>query len=181
MFASPDGESPVRPQHSSTDPRSPVGRRTELLSSVHQNPYHLITPTPTKDMFLRDAYDDYATFSKENFPTASLDKEAWSEDQIRDRHLCIHERAHKPNHQCSYSCPYSTTTFRMDLPQSTPQDNTVLNYKQMDLSDISSNFPDIKMTTSAMTSLISRIFLNAWITCNTKPGLHKHYLLIYLK
>ena len=36
----------------------------------------------------------------------------------------------------------------MDLPQSTPQGTTVLNYMQMDFSDISSDFPDIMMTTS---------------------------------
>ena len=36
----------------------------------------------------------------------------------------------------------------MDLPQSTPQGAAVLNYEQMDFSDISSDFPDIIMTTS---------------------------------
>ena len=36
----------------------------------------------------------------------------------------------------------------MDLPQSTLQGATMLNYKQMDFSDISSDFPDIMMTTS---------------------------------
>ena len=37
----------------------------------------------------------------------------------------------------SYPYPYRTTTFRMDLPQSTPQGATVLNYEQMDFSEIS--------------------------------------------
>ena len=88
------------------------------------------------------------TSTKEHFPTAPLDDEVWSEDPIPDRQLCIHERPHEPNHQCSYPCPYSTTTFRMDLPQSTPQGATVLNYELMDFSDISSDLPDIMMTTS---------------------------------
>ena len=36
----------------------------------------------------------------------------------------------------------------MDLPQSIPQGAIVLNYEQMDFSDISSESPDIMMTTS---------------------------------
>ena len=43
---------------------------------------------------------------------------------------------------------YSTTTFRIDLPQSTPQDTAVFFYEQMDFSDILLNSPDIMMTTS---------------------------------
>ena len=42
----------------------------------------------------------------------------------------------------------STTSFRMDFFQSTPQGAAVLNYEQMDFSDISSDFPDI-MTISS--------------------------------
>ena len=38
-------------------------------------------------------------------------------------------------------------TFRIDLPQSPPQDAVVLNYELMDFSDISSDLPDIMMTT----------------------------------
>ena len=36
----------------------------------------------------------------------------------------------------------------MDLLQSTPQGAIVLNYEQIDFSDIPSDFPDIMMTTS---------------------------------
>ena len=36
----------------------------------------------------------------------------------------------------------------MDLPQSTPQDAAVFCYELMDFSDISSDLPDIMMTTS---------------------------------
>ena len=36
----------------------------------------------------------------------------------------------------------------MDLPQFTPQGATVLNFELMDFSDISSDLPDIMMTTS---------------------------------
>ena len=65
----------------------------------------------------------------------------------------------------------------MDLPQSTPHGDAVLNYEQMDFSDISSDFPDIMMTTSDndIPDLVD--ILNIWITCNMKPGLHKHSLL----
>ena len=36
----------------------------------------------------------------------------------------------------------------MDLPQSTPQGAMVLNYEEMDFSDISLDFPDTMMTMS---------------------------------
>ena len=75
-----------------------------------------------------------------------LDDKVWSEDPIPDRQLCIHETPNEPNHQCSYPCPYRTTCFRIDLPQSTPQDAAVFCYEQMDISDISSDLPDIMMT-----------------------------------
>ena len=81
-------------------------------------------------------------------PTAPLDNEVWSEGPILDRLLYMHERPHEPNLQCSYPCPYSTTTLRMDLPQSTPKGATVLNSDLMDFSDISSDLPDIMTTAS---------------------------------
>ena len=77
-----------------------------------------------------------------------LDDDVWSEDPILDRQLCIHETAHEPDHQCSYPCPYSTTSFRIDLPQSIPQDAAVFHYEQIDFSDISSDVPYIMMTKS---------------------------------
>ena len=55
---------------------------------MHQNLCHPITPTPTTDQFLTEAWDSDTTFSKDNFPTAPLDDEVCSEDPIPDRHLC---------------------------------------------------------------------------------------------
>ena len=77
---------------------------------------------------------------------APLDTIVWSEDPALDRHLCIHKTPHEPNYQCSYPCPYRDKTVRMDLPQSTPQDAAVFCYELMDFSDISSDLPDIMMT-----------------------------------
>ena len=94
------------------------------------------------------AWDDDITSSEGNFPTAPLDDEVWPEDPILDRQLCICKAPQEQNCQCSYPCPYSTTTFKMDLPQSTPQDAAVLNYELMDFNDISSDLPDIMTTTS---------------------------------
>ena len=78
---------------------------------------------------------------------APLDDEVWSEDPVADRQLCIQETPHEPNCQCSYPCPYGTTTYWINSPWSTPQDAVVFHYEQMDFSDISSDLPDIMMTT----------------------------------
>ena len=86
--------------------------------------------------------------SKENFQTVPLDDDVWSEDPIPDRCLCIHDTPDESNHQYSYSCPYRSTTFRMDLSQSTPQNEAVFYYDPMDFSDISSDLSDIMTTTS---------------------------------
>ena len=108
--------------------------------------------TQNSEQFYTDfknvAWDDDTSSIEEHFPTAPLEDDVWSEDPIPDRQLCTHKRPHEPNLQCSYLCPYSTTSFRMDIPQSSPQGVTVLNYEQMDFSDISFDFPDIMMTTS---------------------------------
>ena len=130
VFTSSNDESPVRSSvqcshHYSTDARSQVHRRAELSSSVHHNLHHPITPTLTSDQFFTDAWDNDTTASKQNLPTAPLDDKVWSENLIPDRQLCIHKTSHEPNHQCSYPCPYRNKTFRMDLPQSTPQDEAV--------------------------------------------------------
>ena len=47
------------------------------------------------------AWDDNTPSSQENFPTAPLDDEVWSDDQILDRQLCIHKSPHETNHHCS--------------------------------------------------------------------------------
>ena len=92
--------------------------------------------------------DNDTTSSEENFPTAPFDDEVWSVDPIPDRHLCIHKTPQGPSHQCSYPCPCSTTSFKIDLPQSTPQDAAVFCYEQMGFNDILSDLSDIMMTTS---------------------------------
>ena len=105
--------------------------------------------TPTTDQFLTEAWDDDTTSFDEHFPTAPLDDDAWAEEQILDRCLCIHGRPDEPNHQCSYPCPYdSNTTFLMDLLQSMQQNEAVFNYDLIDFNDISSNLSDIMMMTS---------------------------------
>ena len=150
MFTSSNDDNPVRPQHSSTDASSPACRSAALSSLEHYNQHHIYTQN--LEQFYRDfedvAWDNDIPSTEEHFPTAPLEDDIWSKDPIPDRILCIHKRPHKLNLQCSYPHTYSTTTFRMDLPQSTPQGTTVLNYKQMDFSDISSDFPDIMTTTS---------------------------------
>ena len=67
---------------------------------------------------------------EEHFPTALLN------DDIPDRHLCIHE--HSQHDLCPYPCPYSLDQLHL-TPDYTPQ--------YMDLSDIF-NFQDVITTTS---------------------------------
>ena len=169
----------------SSDDESPV--RTELCSPGQHNLCHYLTPTSNKEQLFTDvnsiAWDDDTTSSEENFPTAPLDDEVWSEASVPDRQLCFHEAPHDPNHQCSYPCPCSTTTFRIDLPQPTPQDTVVFFYEQMDFCDISSDFLTTWQQPVTMIFLILRIFptLNTWITSNMRPCLHKHSLWLYLE
>ena len=63
------------------------------------------TSTPNTDDSSQDA-------TAEDFLTAPLDDDIWLEDQVPDRHLCIHEQS-QPHYQFSYPCPY-----RLDLPHS---------------------------------------------------------------
>ena len=64
----------------------------------------------------------------------------------------------------------------MHLPQSTAEDAAVFCNELMDLSDISSDLPDIMTTTSDddIPDLVDIWTLNTWITSNTEYGLHKH-------
>ena len=133
VFTSSGDESLVRPQSSSADASCPAFRSAALSPSEHHNQYHYCIYTQNTEQFYTDfnnvAWDNDTPSTEDHFPTAPLDDEVWSEDPIPDRLLCIHERPHEPNLKCSYPCPYGTTTFRMDLPQSTPQGAAVLNYK----------------------------------------------------
>ena len=130
VFTSFDDETPVRHSgcchHSGTDPSSPVHRKARLPSPMHHNLCHFLTTTPTTEQSYIH-FDDESTSTEEHFPTEPLDDEVWSEDPTPDRSLCIHDGPHRPNLQCSYPCPYITTTFRMDLPPSIPQDTVGLN------------------------------------------------------
>ena len=153
VFTSSEDESPVWPnkchsQHSSTDDRSCDPREADASSSVHHSLCYPVRPTPTANPFFTNAWDNDTTSSKDNFPTAPFNDDVWYEDPIPDRYLCIHETPDEPHHQCSYPCPYQSATFRMDLPQSTSQNEAVFYYDSMDFSDISSDLPDIMMTTS---------------------------------
>ena len=86
---------------------------------------------------------------------------------IPDRHLCISEMSH-PNYQYSYPCPY-----RLDLPQYSPEDTAVPYYELMDLSDISSDIPDVMNTMSDKDiPYLDAIFQ----TLNMDYGLHKLFL-----
>ena len=135
MFTISDDESPVRHsechhQHSSTDVNSPVHRRAELPSPVHHNLCHSLTPTPTTEQFYADfdsvAWDDDTTSTEEHFPTAPLNEESGLKTQLFVSMSLQH-----------YNLQNGLTTgYHM------------LHYEQMDFSDISSDFPDIMMTTS---------------------------------
>ena len=151
VFTSLDDESPVRSsecccQCSSSDERGWEPREADVSSSIHHNLCHHITPT--SDQFLTKAWDADTTSFEEHFPTAPLHDDVWAEEQILDRCLGIHKRPEELNHQCSNPFPCDSTTFSTDLLQSIPQNEAVFNYNQMDLSDISSDLPDIMMTMS---------------------------------
>ena len=131
VFTSCDDDSPVRTtdpclQHCSTPDNSPLQGRAEPPSPLQHHMDCHYTSTSSTD----DSFQD-ATAEEEDFPTAPLDDDIWLEDQVPDRHLCIHEQS-QPHYQCSYPCPYS-----LDLPHSTPEDTPASHYEMMDLSDIS--------------------------------------------
>ena len=63
---------------------------------------------------------------EEHFPTASLNDDAWMEEPVPDRHLCIQEDLQ--HDLCPYPCPYSLDLLHL-TPDYTPH--------YMDLSDIS--------------------------------------------
>ena len=73
---------------------------------------------------------------EEHFPTALLNDDAWMEEPVPGRHLCIHE--HSQHNLCPYPCPYSLDQLHLTLDYA-PQ--------YMDLSDIF-YFPDVITTAS---------------------------------
>ena len=110
VLTSSNDESPKRPseQHS---PHSSASARS---------------PTPGKQMFHLQYTTTYVTASclpgtssswkygmmmipppLTNISQQPFD-DVWTEEQIPDRHLCIHKRPDDPNHQCSYPCPYDS-------------------------------------------------------------------------
>ena len=77
-------------------------------------------------------YDDLDVEEEEDFQTVSLEDDHWSMEEIRYRHLCVHEHS-VPHELCPYPCPY------LDYTSS-------LYYNTLYLSDLS-EFEDL-MTTS---------------------------------
>ena len=139
-------ESPVRPSdpclwHSSTLDSSPVFRGAESPLPVQHHVNHHHMSAPSTDQFFMDGT------TKENFPTAPLDDDIWSEDQIPDRHLFIHDTS-QPTHLYHYSCPYVNLNFEMDLPWSPTLGAAEYGHGIMDLSNVSVDMEDIMTTTS---------------------------------
>ena len=82
--------------------------------------------------------DEEEDIEEEHFTTAPLNDDVWMEEQVPDRHLCIHE--HSQHNLCPYPCPYSFDQVHLSPNYaSTPQ--------YMDLSDIF-DFPDMITTAS---------------------------------
>ena len=129
VFTSLDDESPVRADHS---------------SPKHPNQHHHHTSTPSTEQFSSNfdnvAWNDDTTFCEEHFPTAPLDDIVWSEDPILDRHLM--------SQTSSVPTLAHTETQPSGWTYSTPQDEAVFHYELIDLNNISSDLPDIMMTTS---------------------------------
>ena len=76
-------------------------READVSPSVHHNLCHCVKPT--RDQFLTEAWDDdddTTPFDK-HFPTAPFDDDVWTEEQILDRCLGMHEKLDDLNNQCS--------------------------------------------------------------------------------
>ena len=71
----------------------------------------------------------------------------------------------------------------MDYPQSKPQGAAVFHYNLMDFSDISSDLPDIMMTTSDddIPDLKDILDTEHLETSNMEYGLHNHSIWLNLK
>ena len=143
MFSSSDEESPERSslQYPSTPDSIPVYRRAELPSLVQHHVTHDHTSTPGTDQFFTD------DTTEEHFPTAALDDDIWMEDQVPDRHLCIHDTS-QLDQLCHYPCPYTNLKFEMDIPPAPTLEAADFGYDMMDLNDVSADLKDIMTTTS---------------------------------
>ena len=145
VFSSSDEESPVTicdPHlwHSGTPDSSPANRGAEHPSPAqHHLNHHHTSPQSTNQFFKDDT-------TKENFPTALLDDDIWSEDHIPDRHLCIHDTS-QLNHLCNYPCPYADLSFARNLTPSLTPEAAEFWHDIMDLMD--ADLEDIMSTTSA--------------------------------
>ena len=128
---------------------------------------HHHTSPPSIDQFFKD------DTTKENFPTAPLDDDIWSEGQTPDRQFCIHDTS-QLNHMCHYPCPNANLNFARNLPPSLKLEAAELGYDIMDLMD--ADLEDIMSTTSVEDIPDLRIYLIAQRAANTKHGLHKNIL-----
>ena len=97
-----------------------------------------MSPPSTHQVFKDDT-------TKTCFPTAQLDDDIWSEDQIPDRHLCINDTS-QLNHLCQYPCPYANLNFTKNLPPSLIMEAAQFGYDIMDFMD--ADLEDIMSTTS---------------------------------
>ena len=82
---------------------------------------------------------------KKILPTAQLDDDFWSEDQIPDRYLCIHDMSQQ-NHLCRYPYLYANLKFARNLPPSLTLEAAEFGYDIMDFMDV--DVKDIMSTTS---------------------------------
>ena len=74
--------------------------------------------------------------TEEHFPTVSLDDGFWMEEQVPERHLCIH--GNSQHDLCPYPCPYSLNQSHL------PQEDTL---QYIDPNDIF-EFPNVIVSAS---------------------------------
>ena len=87
-----------------------------------------------------DSYQEITSEEvEEHFPTAPSGDDAWMEEPVPDRHLCIHGQS-QPHDLCPYPCPYSLVLLHSAPEYAPPSQNK-------DLSDIF-DFPNVITTAS---------------------------------
>ena len=110
-------------------------------SSIDSNPLHdsMEQSSPTEHEIAHHLTSaDEEEEVEEHFPTAPLSDGIWIEEQVPDRHLCIHE--HSQHDLCPYPCSYSLDQLHL-IPEYAPTP------QYMNLSDIF-DFPDVMTTAS---------------------------------